>query len=385
MAALSNLRVLDLSRLLPGPFASLVLADLGAQVDKVEDLETGDYLRAMPPHHGDESAMFLALNRNKRSLCLDLKKPEGRKTFATLVTRYDVLIDQFRPGVFDKLGLGYPVLLEQNPKLIICALTGYGQSGPYRNDAGHDLNYLARAGLLGLQGPAGGPPQVPAMQIADIGGALWSVIAILAAVREREQTGIGKVIDIAMLEATLGFASLAWAQLLQEGSALRGAETLSGGLAIYNVYETKDDRFVALGALEPKFWFKFAEAVGLEADMSAVMPGPHQEALKQKLRSLFRGRTRDEWTQFAKEVDCCLTAVVEPSEWGKDEHLAARRLLIDVPTHAGPHRQLRTPVTPDLMTHQPPPRRGEHTRFILMEAGLSAAEVDALYAHGVVR
>ena len=166
---LAEVRVLDLSRLLPGPFASLVLADLGARVDKVEDPEGGDYLRAMPPLRGDTSTMFLALNRNKRSACLDLKKERGRAALLKLVERYDVLLEQFRPGVLERLGLGHALLREKNPRLIVCALTGYGQDGPLARSAGHDLNYLARAGVLGMNGPAGAPPQVPGFQVAPFG------------------------------------------------------------------------------------------------------------------------------------------------------------------------------------------------------------------------
>src|SRR5580704_6915913 len=197
---LAGIRVLDLSRLLPGPFASLVLADLGARVDKIEDPAGGDYLRAMPPLRGDTSSMFLALNRNKRSACLDLKMERGRAALLKLTARYDVLLEQFRPGVLDRLGLGHRTLLETNPRLIVCALTGYGQDGPLANRAGHDLNYLARAGVLGMQGPAGAPPQPPGFQLADVGGGLWCVVAILAALRERDRTGKGSVIDVAMSE-----------------------------------------------------------------------------------------------------------------------------------------------------------------------------------------
>ncbi|HLK37073.1 MAG TPA: CaiB/BaiF CoA-transferase family protein, partial [Polyangiaceae bacterium] len=166
---LAGVSILDLSRLLPGPFASLVLADLGARVDKIEDTEGGDYMRVVPPWVGETSSTFAALNRNKRSACLDLKNERARDVFLRLVERYDVLLEQFRPGVLDRLGLGHATLLARNPKLVVCALTGYGQDGPLRDRAGHDLNYLARSGLLGVQGPPDGPPQVPGFQIADIG------------------------------------------------------------------------------------------------------------------------------------------------------------------------------------------------------------------------
>jgi crotonobetainyl-CoA:carnitine CoA-transferase CaiB-like acyl-CoA transferase len=207
MSPLQGIKVLDLSRLLPGPYASLILADLGAQVDKIEDAQGGDYLRHMPPMIEDQSGMFLAINRNKRSATLDLKQPEARDALLRLVKVYDVFFDQFRPGVLDRLGLGHAKLLEVNPRLVICALTGYGQDGPLAKRAGHDLNYLARAGLLGFMGPKDAAPTPPGFQVADIGGALWSVIGILAALAQRDKTGKGSVVDISMTESSMGFAA----------------------------------------------------------------------------------------------------------------------------------------------------------------------------------
>ena len=183
--ALAGVRVLDLSRLLPGPYASLILADLGAQVDKVEEPGVGDYLRHMPPQHAGRGGMFEALNRNKRSITLDLKHPEGRGALLAMVPHYDVLLEQFRPGVLGRLGLGHEVLRAANPRLIVCALTGYGQEGPMSSRAGHDVNYLAHSGLLGMQGPAAGAPQLPGFQVADIAGGMWSALGILAALAAR--------------------------------------------------------------------------------------------------------------------------------------------------------------------------------------------------------
>ena len=242
---LAGVRVLDLSRLLPGPFASLVLADLGARVDKIEDPGAGDYLRAMPPMRGDTSSMFLALNRNKRSACLDLKMERGRAALLKLAARYDVLLEQFRPGVLDRLGLGHRTLLEANPRLIVCALTGYGQDGPLAQRAGHDLNYLARAGVLGMNGPAGAPPQVPGFQLADIGGGLWCVAGILAALYRRNAAeasggvGEGSVIDVSMLESSMSFAFSGFGQLFGGALAARGEGPLTGGLALYGTYGTQ--------------------------------------------------------------------------------------------------------------------------------------------------
>jgi crotonobetainyl-CoA:carnitine CoA-transferase CaiB-like acyl-CoA transferase len=380
--ALAGVRVLDLTRLLPGPFASLVLADLGAQVDKIEDTGAGDQLRLAPPLVGDTSGMFLTLNRNKRSCCLNLKKESARAALLRLVERSDVLFEQFRPGVVDRLGLGHQTLLARNPKLVVCALTGYGQDGPMAARAGHDINYLARAGVLGMHGPADGPPQVPGFQLADIGGGLWSVIGILAALHERAHTGKGRIVDVAMVEASMGFAISSYGMLFAGHTPARGDESLSGGIAIYNTYATKDGKHVSLGALEPKFWLAFCAGVGIEGDLSALVPGPHQPALKEKLRGIFASRTRAGWEAFGRQHDCCLEPVLEPGELRSDEHLRARGLFFEMDSPWGRIAQLRTPLAERGATHAPPPKRGEHTDAILREAGFDEAAIAAMRAEG---
>ena len=267
MTPLTGIKVLDLSRLLPGPLASLVLADLGAQVDKIEDPAGGDYLRVMPPHvsGGDDraahdvdptSTIFLALNRNKRSAVIDLKKPEAKDAFLRLVCSYDVLLEQFRPGVLDRLGMSHQTLLDANPRLVICALTGYGQTGPLAHRAGHDLNYLARAGVLGLQGPTDRPPTVPGFQLADVSGGLHAVIGIMGALMERAREGTlgepstspilgvvgspklsvdapncrtGRIVDVAMIETAMPFALAGFGLLFGGQAPARGDEALAGG------------------------------------------------------------------------------------------------------------------------------------------------------------
>lgn len=385
MRPLEGIKVLDFSRLLPGPFASLILADLGAQVDKVEDLGGGDYLRHMPPQIGDQSAMFLAINRNKRSACLDLKKPSAQKAMLAIVERYDVVFDQFRPGVLDRLGLSHATLRARNPRLVICALTGYGQDGPLAHRAGHDINYLSRAGVLGFQGPANATPTVPGFQLADMGGGLWCALGILAALRERDRTGAGCVVDIAMVEASMGFAFSNFGNLLAGHMPQRGNEGLTGALAIYGTYFTKDDEIVSLGALEPKFWTAFCSGVGLEAEMSAMIPGPHQAALKEKLGAIFRTKTRAEWEAFAKTHDCCLEPVLRPDELTSDPHLVARGVFFEIDSPWGKLKQMRTPLTARGAEHTPPPKQGEHTDAILREAGISDADIAAMRAEGAAR
>jgi crotonobetainyl-CoA:carnitine CoA-transferase CaiB-like acyl-CoA transferase len=395
LKALSGIKVLDLSRLLPGPFASLVLADLGASVDKIEDPEQGDYLRHMPPlisnpqkrppegAFGDQSAIFLAINRGKRSACIDLKNPAGKAAFLDLVPHYDVVLEQFRPGVLDRLGVGHATLLERNPRLVVCALTGYGQDGPLALRAGHDIDYLARAGILGFQGPADGAPQAPGFQLADISGGLWSVVGILAALSERAHSGKGKIVDIAMVESSMGFAAAQFGMMFGGQSMRRGDEALTGGIAAYGVYETKDGKAMALGALEPKFWMQFAAGIGLEADMSGIVPGPHQKELCAKVAAIFKSKTRAEWEAFAKERDCCLEPVLEPAELKTDPHLSARKVFFEMKSPWGPIQQFRLPGIEPSPT--PPPKQGADTDAILKEAGFDAARIETLRAQRAIK
>ena len=374
-----------MTRLLPGPFATLVLADLGASVDKIEDAGPGDYLRHMPPHAAGESAAFQLLNRGKRSAVLDLKKPDARAAFLRVVRSYDVLFEQFRPGVLDRLGLGHDVLRRENPRLVVCALTGYGQTGELSQRAGHDLNYLARAGVLGAQGPVGAAPQVPATQLADVSGGMWCVIAILSALRERDRTGQGATLDIAMTDGILGFASTAMASALAGEPVRRGDEPLTGGIAPYQTYLSKDGHPMTLAALEPKFWMSFCAGVGVEATMDALLPGPHQAELKAKIAAIFASRTREEWSAFAAERDCCVEPAIDPSELTTDAHLRSRALFFTLDTPRGPVPQMRLPVTPRDFTPSPPPKKGEHTRAILTDAGLTDAEIEALIKSGAAK
>ena len=407
MTPLSGIKVLDLSRLLPGPLASLVLGDLGAQIDKIEDMAGGDYLRVMPPAiprspsaradgvpppvrpaTGDDaeatSSVFLALNRNKRSAVLDLKKPEAKAAFLRLVLGYDVLLEQFRPGVLERLGLGHARLLEVNPRLVICALTGYGQDGPLAARAGHDLNYLARAGVLGQQGPVE-RPAVPGFQLADVSGGLYAVIGIMGALMERARTNKGSVVDVAMIETAMPFAIAGFGIAFGGMAPRRGDETLTGGIAPYQTYLTKDGGAMALAALEPKFWMQFSAGIGHAPDMSDMVPGSHQEALKAKLAAVFLERTRDAWIAFANERDCCLEPVLTPDVARRDPHLAARKMFFELASAWGPIPQMRTPLTSPDRTHAPPPKQGEHTGAILREAGMTDTEIDALRVAGAIR
>ncbi|HEY8072774.1 MAG TPA: CaiB/BaiF CoA-transferase family protein [Labilithrix sp.] len=384
MQPLAGVKVLDLSRLLPGPLASLVLGDLGAQVDKIEDMQGGDYLRHMPPQIGDTSSVFLAINRNKRSAVLDLKKPRGKEAFLRLVRGYDVLLEQFRPGVLDRLGLGHAKLREENPRLVVCALTGYGQDGPLAQRAGHDLNYLARGGVLALNGPSGGPPSVSGVQLADISGGLYAVLGIMGALMERARTGQGSMVDVAMIETAMPFALFGYGLQFGGQPPSGGAEAIIGGIAPYQTYATSDGKAMSLASLEPKFWMSFCEGAGLTPDMSDLVPGPHQAALKAKLAALFASKTREEWVQFARNRDCCLEPVLTPGEAMADAHLAARGMFFTLPSPWGPLPQMRTPLTPKERAHAPPPKQGEHTDAILRDAGFDDAQIASLRNDGAI-
>jgi crotonobetainyl-CoA:carnitine CoA-transferase CaiB-like acyl-CoA transferase len=363
------------------------LADLGAQVDKLEDLAGGDPLRSMPPFVGGQGAMFLALNRGKRSACIDLKRPSGQRAFLQMVQRYDVVLEQFRPNVLERLGLSYAAMRSRNKRLIICALTGYGQSGPLAHRAGHDINFLARAGVLGMESMAGDPQLPPrpfAIQLADVSGGLWSALAILAALRERDVTGHGRLLDVAMVEAAMGFALPTLGRLLAVGPPKPGSDPL-GEVAIYNSYLTRDRKVMTLGALEPKFWAAFCAGVGMTAEARDHVPGPHQTQLREKLRRIFASRTRAEWVAFSREHDCCLEPMLRPSELTSDPQLSQRGVFFELDSHWGKLMQMRTPLTPQGAAHAPPPEYGEHTDDILREAGLASLDIEAMRTDGVIR
>jgi alpha-methylacyl-CoA racemase len=368
--ALAGIRVLDLSRLLPGPFLTMVLADLGADVVKVEDPRVGDYLRAFPPAKGGVAGRFLAVNRGKRSLALDLKDATGRDTFLRLVERADVVVESFRPGVMDKLGLPYATLAERNPALVMCSISGYGQTGPYAHRAGHDLDYIALAGVLAMGGPAGGAPVMPGVQIADLaGGALWGATAILAALVGRHRTGKGAHLDISMAEGALALLAAELGNLDCGAHPTRGVETLNGGLACYGVYRTADDRYLAVGALEPKFWIALNQAIGRAPNVAELVGKPaEQERVRAELAAIFATRSAAEWHAHLAAHDCCVEVVLEPDELAEHPLHQARGVFftIDGGEGVGPIRQVRTPVGLP-RDSRPPPRLGQHTDEVLRE------------------
>ena len=392
---LEGVRVLDLSRLLPGGFCSLLLADFGADVVKVEDTATGDYIRWAPPYHegaqdSAKSALFLSLNRNKRSIRLDLKSQAGRDVLLRLVRDADVLLESFRPGVLERLGVGWERLRQENPGLVYCPITGYGQDGPYRDRSGHDMNYLGLIGLLGLTGEADGPPVQAAGQIADLGGgALMAAFGILVALRHRDVTGEGQMVDVSMTDGALSWLAMVAARMFAEGATpRRGAMELAGSLVCYRPYACADG-WVTLGALEPKFWLAWCRGVEREDLVDQQFAGPGSEAHR-AVEAIFLARTRDEWQAFATAHDCCLEPVLELDEALASELVRAREMVVEIiqPGASQPIRLLGVPVklsaTPGNPAQRPAPALGEHTREVLAEAGFSQAEVTELERAGAV-
>ncbi len=387
---LAGLKVLDLSRLLPGPYATLVLADLGASVDKLEDPAGGDYLRHMPPQLGDEGAHFFALNRNKRSVTLDLKSAEGADAFRRLVRGYDVLVESFRPGVMDKLGCGYDALTAFHPRLVYCAITGYGQTGPDRLKAGHDLNYIARSGVLAYGGERGGPPAMPGVQVGDIGGgSLFALVGILAALHERERTGQGRFVDVSMTDGSLAFLHMHLASRLAlgaEGAPLaRGLETLNGGYPCYNVYRTGDGRYLSVGSLEPKFFRGLCDRLG-RPDLVAEGYDAGETGLsaRRELARLFAEKPLAHWMDLLRDADVCVEPVNEGDDVLRDPQLVARGLFVQAhdSLRGRAFTHLRTPLDFGPLPLRPPPQLGQHTRAVLTEAGFSDAEVERLARSG---
>jgi alpha-methylacyl-CoA racemase len=394
VTALSDVRVLDLTRLLPGGFCSLLLADFGADVVKVEDTGMGDYVRWAPPYYGTDaeqplgtrSALYLALNRGKRSIRLDLKSEGGRQALLRLARDYDVVLESFRPGVLERLGCGYEALREVNPRIVYCAITGYGQTGPNTGRAGHDMNYLGLNGLLGLTGEPDGRPIQSAGQIADLGGgALMAAFGVMAALRERERSGEGQEVDVSMADGSLAWLAMVAAQYLCDGRVpRRGLGQLFGGLLCYYPYEAADG-WVTCGALEPKFWRAFCEGVGRPELIEAQFERPGSDSWR-RVAEIFRARTRAEWLAFNDEHDAMIEPVLDLDEALGSELVREREMVVELEQpRLGTVRQLGVPLklsrTPGAVG-RPAPALGEHTAEVLGEAGFGADEVAELISSG---
>ncbi len=389
---LAGVRILDLSRLLPGAFTSQMLADFGADVIKVEEPGSGDYARSMPPHGpGGMGIYFLALNRNKRSITLNLKTERGREIFLRMVREADVLLESFRPGVLERLGLGYEQLKEVKRGIIYCAISGYGQDGPYQERAGHDLNYAGYSGMLHFNRGANGAPVMPPTQIGDlVGGGQSAAIGILTALVGRGQSGEGRKIDAAMTEGITALFPIAATTYLNMGKASRpGHSALDGGLPCYNIYETQDGKYVTLAALEPKFWQTFCTHIGhleLLPFHMPVGPGESQQA-KDMLRTIFKSKTRAEWVAELADIDACVGPVYDIGEALQDEQARARGMIVTGEINGEPYASLTSlPRISDVTVEHryPPPEIGAHTDEVLRGMGYNDAEIEQFRGEGII-
>lgn len=389
--ALGGIRIVELARLLPGNLVTQMLGDLGADVIKVEQPGTGDPMRAFPPMGRRDSGVFLVSNRNKRSITVDLKTDGGRAVVRRLAASADVVLEGFRPGVADRLGVGDADLRGLNPRLVYCSLSGYGQTGPYREVPGHDLNYLGIAGMLQLISRPETGPLVPGPLIADIGGgSLMAVFGILAALMARERTGVGQFVDVSMTDGALQFMASHVAEAFHGGVEPRGGEYFNtGGSPAYSVYRCADEKWITLGIIEPHFWARLRKALDRPDLPEDPAPGPEASArAKAVLAEVFATRTRDDWVRFLWAHDISAGPVNSLAEAIADPQVVAREMVLETEHPVeGRIRQLGFPVkfsdTPGAIT-RPPPGLGEHTDEILGEIGYDAGEIAAFRRDGAV-
>lgn len=391
---LAGLRVLDLTRLLPGPVATMHLADLGAEVIKIEDTGAGDYARAMGPGEraadGGDSLFFRLVNRNKKSLRLDLKQAAAVEVFLRLAQDADVVFESFRPGVVDKLGIGYEAVRAINPRIVYCAITGYGQTGPWADQAGHDINYLATAGLLDQigshDGERSGPPAIPNLQIGDLlGGALTPLLGVLAAVIGAKTTGQGSHVDVAMTDAVLAHTIFPLVTTLVQGRpAPRGADLLTGGVPCYGVYRTADERYLAVGALEPKFWQALCAAIG-RPDLApfGLATGGEGRRVKAELAAVLAAQPLAHWEPVFAAADCCVTPVLRLDEAMAHPQILAREMLVEV----GGAKQYAPPCKLSAWpwaAATPAPAAGADSEAVLKAAGYVESDIARLRDSGVI-
>ena len=387
MGALEGLKVLDFTTLLPGPYATLVLADLGAEVLRVVRPGSEDVVTNWPPviSETDITGTAAWLGRGKRSIFLNLKKDSAVSAVKRLIMDYDILVEQFRPGVMERLGLGYETLKKLNPRLIYCSITGYGQTGIMRDKAGHDCNYLARSGILSAAGRKKYGPALYNFQIADVAaGSNNAVIGILAAVYQRLSTDKGQYIDISMCDGVVPFNSMDGAAFLTGGAEPGREEGLLNGGSIYDLYETADGGYMSVGSLEPKFFARLCEILELTEwkDGKCLLEDPGK--VKNAIREKFLTRTRDEWAELFKDADACVEPVLTLREAVEDEQLNERGMWPEVLLNASNVKKIRQPGCPIRLSESPVHyesagvSEGYHTKEVLSRMGYSEAEISEM-------
>lgn len=378
-SALHGIRVLDLSRMLPGPYCSMILADHGAEVIAVEDRKfQGDGL------------FFNDLNRNKQHMTLNLKTPDGLEIFFRLAEKADVILEGFRPGVVQRLGVDYQAVRQRNPRIIYCSISGYGQTGPLRDRVGHDVNYISNAGLLSLIGEKGGRPVIPGVQIADIaGGSMNAAVGILLALFSREKTGTGQYIDISMTDGVVGLLSLPYYFSMLTGQTQQAADTmLSHRYACYNTYETADGRFISLGTVENRFWKILCQQLDRPQYISLQYDDQQREKIIEDFRGLFLQKTMAEWDTQLAELEVCFSVVKNLADILTDPLFRQREMVHSYQGDNGEEKHgfgipVKLSETPGAIRTRPA-GFGEQTRKILEETGYSIEQIDTFFANGVV-
>ena len=390
-AALAGITVLDFTRLLPGPFCTQLLCNLGAEVIKIEDPKLGDYMRSVPPIVHDVSYPFLMVNRGKRSLSVDLKTPEGQEIVHKLARGSDVVVEQFRPGVMARLRVAYDDLAMMNPRLVYCSFSGYGQTGPYKDLPGHDINFQALAGILGVTtGREDKAPAIPGVPIADLASGFNAALAILAALRVRDRTGRGEFIDVSIYDTAVTLMVLGLARFLATGEEPVAGETLlTGSFPFYCLYETKDGRWLSVATVEPKFWSRMCELIGApDLAEKQFKDGAERFAVAQTLAERFRGRTLAEWEALLANENLPIAGVKRVSEVVRDPQVEARGLLpvvdvsglwkLQVIAHPAKHATLETRNLTRV------PAKGQDTEEILRSLGYTARQIQTLAKKGAV-
>lgn len=387
---LEDVQVLELAGMIPGPYATMLMADLGADVIKVEEPESGDYQREFGPTTEGINHRFATYNRNKQSIAIDLKSERGTNLLYELAAGSDVLIEGFRPGVVDRLGIGYDSIAETNPEIVYCSLSGYGQDGPYQDWVGHDVNYLGISGMLSMTGEEDGPPVPPGYPISDFAGGLFAAFSILSALRHRDRTGKGEYIDISMTDVVSSWSSQLLATVANGETPKRGQTLVSGADPAYSIYECGDGMYVTLGALEPVFWENLCRKLSIEQYIDADRTDPAvRDEIRETLATIFKEQSRDEWIDQLDESEIPIAPVNTPLETiREDEQIAARGLIkeqeIDgstIPLMDSPHS-----FDSDFETiRSPAPEHGGETKELLEELGYEDDTIEELVADEVVK